>query len=128
MTATWVALIARSRIISNRQYIPCSLYQTCLVHDSTLIQVDSTTFVGDMHLEELIWFSKVLALPFAHELCFDRVNYGLVRATAEGIINILYDLNDHVGALLLVEEDACFGLQALEPEFFEGLIECVPPS
>ena len=36
MTATWVALIARSRIISNRQYIPCSLYQTCLVRDSVL--------------------------------------------------------------------------------------------
>ena len=34
MTATWVALIARSRIILNRQYIPCSLYQTCLVRDS----------------------------------------------------------------------------------------------
>ena len=34
MTATWVALIARSRIISNRQYIPCSLYQTCLVRDN----------------------------------------------------------------------------------------------
>ena len=35
MTATWVALIACSRIISNQQYIPCSLYQTCLVHDTT---------------------------------------------------------------------------------------------
>ena len=34
MTAMWVALIARSRIISNWQYIPCSLYQTCLVHDN----------------------------------------------------------------------------------------------
>ena len=30
----WVALITRSRIISNQQYVPCSLYQTCLVHDS----------------------------------------------------------------------------------------------
>ena len=29
----WVALIACSRIILNRQYIPCSLYQTCLVRD-----------------------------------------------------------------------------------------------
>ena len=35
MTATWVALIARSRIILNQQYVPCSLYQTCLVCDST---------------------------------------------------------------------------------------------
>ena len=35
MTATWVALIARSRIISNQQYVPCSLYQMCLVHDTT---------------------------------------------------------------------------------------------
>ena len=34
MTATWVALIARSRIILNQQYIPCSLYQMCLVRDS----------------------------------------------------------------------------------------------
>ena len=89
--------------------------------------MDSTTFAGDMHLEELIRFSEVSALPFAHELCFDRVNYGLVRATEEGIINV-YDPNDHVGAFLLVEEDACFGLQVLEPEFLEKLIECVPPS
>ena len=36
MTATWVALIAHSRIILNQQYIPCSLYQTCFVHDSVL--------------------------------------------------------------------------------------------
>ena len=36
MTATWVALITRSRIISNQQYIPCSLYQMCLVRDSAL--------------------------------------------------------------------------------------------
>ena len=35
MTATWVTLIACSRIISNRQYIPCSLYQTCLVRDNS---------------------------------------------------------------------------------------------
>ena len=41
MTATWVALIARSRIISNRQYIPCSLYQTCLVHDSATHGIDA---------------------------------------------------------------------------------------
>ena len=32
MTATWVALIAHSRILSNWWYVPCSLYQTCLVH------------------------------------------------------------------------------------------------
>ena len=89
--------------------------------------MDSTTFVGYMHLEELIRFSEVSALPFAHELCFDRINYSLVRATEEGIINV-YDPNDHIGALLLVEEDACFRLQALEPEFLEGLIECAPPS
>ena len=36
----WVALIARSRIISNRQYIPCSLYQTCLVCDTALHHSD----------------------------------------------------------------------------------------
>ena len=30
----WVALITHSRIISNQQYIPCSLYQTCLVCDT----------------------------------------------------------------------------------------------
>ena len=34
MTATWVALIAHSRIILNQQYVPCSLYQMCLVHDT----------------------------------------------------------------------------------------------
>ena len=79
------------------------------------------TFAGDTHLEELIWFSKVSALPFAHELHLDRINYSLVRATEEGIINI-YDPNNHVGALLLVEENACLRLQVLEPKFFEGLI------
>ena len=33
----WVALIAHSRIISHQQYIPCSLYQTCLVRDNALL-------------------------------------------------------------------------------------------
>ena len=42
MTATWVALIACSRIISNQQYIPCSLYQTCLVCDTA----SSTVLIG----------------------------------------------------------------------------------
>ena len=89
--------------------------------------MNSVTFAGDTHLEELIRFSKVLAPPFAHELRFDGVNYGLVRATEEGIINV-YDSNDNIGALLLVEEDACFRFKALEPKFFEGFIECAPPS
>ena len=89
--------------------------------------MDSATFVGDMHSEELIQFSEVSALPFVHELHFDRINHSLVRATEEGIINI-YDPNDHVGALLLVEEVACFRLKALKPEFFERLIKCAPPS
>ena len=89
--------------------------------------MDSATFAGDTHSEELIRFSKVSALPLVHELCFDRVNYGLVRATEEGIINV-YDSNDYIGALLLVEEDACFRLKTLKPEFLEGLIECVSPS
>ena len=89
--------------------------------------MNSVTFAGDTHLEELIRFSKVLAPPFAHELRFDGVNYGLVRATEEGIINV-YDSNNNIGALLLVEKNACFRLQALKPEFFERLIECVPPS
>ena len=97
-----------------------------LLEVCALIQVDSATFVGDVHLEELFWFSKVSALPFAHELRFDRINYSLVRATEEGIINI-YDSNNNIGALLLVE-DACFRLKALKPEFLERLIECAPPS
>ena len=67
------------------------------------------TFAGDMHLEELFWFSEVSALPLVHELHLDRINYGLVRATEEGIINVS-DSNNNVGALLLVEEDACFRL------------------
>ena len=29
------------------------------------------TFAGDTHSEELFWFSKVTALPLAHELCRD---------------------------------------------------------
>ena len=62
-----------------------------------------------MHLEELFWFSEISALPLVHELHLDRINYGLVRATEEGIINVS-DSNNNVGALLLVEEDACFRL------------------
>ena len=30
----WVALSTCSRIISNRWYVPCSLYQMCLVCDN----------------------------------------------------------------------------------------------
>ena len=78
-------------------------------------------------MEELIQFSKVSALPFAHELCFDQINYVLVRATEEGIINI-YDFDNHVGALHLVEEDACFRFQVLKPKFLERLIKCASPS
>ena len=44
----WVALIACSRIISNRQYIPCSLYQTCLVHD-TDAQFAHNSCIHSMH-------------------------------------------------------------------------------
>ena len=97
-----------------------------LLEVHTLIQMDGVTFAGDAHLEELFWFSKVLVLPLVHELHFDRINYGLVRATEEGIINIYYSDNN-IGALL-VEEDACFRFKVLKPEFFEGLIECVPSS
>ena len=62
MTATWVALIARSRIISNQQYIPCSLYQTCLVRDSGRLKIVprnisqmakvETTYLGRMHITQ----------------------------------------------------------------------------
>ena len=52
-----------------------------LLEVRTLIQVDSATFAGDSHSEELIRFSKVSALPFAHELRFDGINNSLVRAT-----------------------------------------------
>ena len=34
MTAMWVTLITHSRIVLNQQYLPCSLYQTCLVRDT----------------------------------------------------------------------------------------------
>ena len=98
-----------------------------LLEVRALIQMDSTSFAGDAHSEKLLWFSKVTALPFAHELCFDQINYGLVGATKEGIINV-YDSNNNIGVLLLVEEDACFRLKALKPEFFKRLIECAPPS
>ncbi|KIM49962.1 hypothetical protein SCLCIDRAFT_34865 [Scleroderma citrinum Foug A] len=98
-----------------------------LLEVHALIQVDGMTFAGDVHLEELFWFSKVSALPLVHELHFDRINYGLIRATEEGVINVYYSDNN-IGALLLVEEDACFRLKVLKPKFFEGLIECAPPS
>ena len=51
-----------------------------LLEVRALIQVDGATFVGNTHLEELIWFSKISALPFAHELCFDGIDDSLVRA------------------------------------------------
>ena len=57
----------------------------------------------------------------------ESTTYGLVRATEEGVINVYYSDNN-IDALLLVEEDACFRFKMLEPEFFEGLIKCVPPS
>ena len=90
-------------IVASQKWGACGL---CIKHAALfndllkvrgLIQVDSTTFASDMHSEELIQFSEVLALPFAHELHLDRINYGLVRATEEGIINI-YDPNNHIGA------------------------------
>ena len=45
-----------------------------------MIQMDSATFVGNSHTEELVRFSKVSALPFAHELHFNGINNSLVRA------------------------------------------------
>ena len=42
-----------------------------LLEVRTLIQMDSASFAGDAHSEKLFWFSKVTALPFAHELHFD---------------------------------------------------------
>ena len=90
-------------IVASRKWGACGL---CIKHATPfndllkvrrLIQVDSATFAGDTDSEELIQFSEVLALPFVHELHLDRINYGLVRATEEGIINI-YDPNDHIGA------------------------------
>ena len=57
MTATWVVLITCSRIISNRQYIPCSLYQTCLVRDNGLLKLcmhtDETLTLLDTVMERL---------------------------------------------------------------------------
>ena len=73
-------------IVASQKWGACRL---CIKHVTVfndllqvhrLIQVDSVTFAGYMHSEEPIWFSEVSALPFAHELCLDRINYGLVRA------------------------------------------------
>jgi len=50
-----------------------------LLEVHALIQVDSMTFASDSHSEELIRFSKVSAVPFAHELRFDGINNSLVR-------------------------------------------------
>jgi len=74
-------------IVASRQWGACGL---CIEHAAAfndllevraLVQVDSATFVSDSHSEELIRFSKVSALPFAHELHFDSINNSLVRAT-----------------------------------------------
>jgi len=74
-------------IVASWQWGACRL---CIKHAAafddllevhTLIQVDSATFASDSHSEELIRFSKVSALPFAHELRFDGINNSLVRAT-----------------------------------------------
>jgi len=73
-------------IVASRQWGACGL---CIEHAAafnnllevcTLIQVDSATFASNSHSEELIRFSKVSALPFAHELHFDGINNSLVWA------------------------------------------------
>ena len=40
----WVSLITHSRIISNQQYIPCSLYQMCLVCDNRCVANKTSCF------------------------------------------------------------------------------------
>ena len=83
MTATWVALIARSRIISNRQYIPCSLYQTCLVHDTEptemVADINRTALLGGEPVEMACEVNegnrmqrKDLQLPKAELYCKER--------------------------------------------------------
>jgi len=73
-------------IVASWQWGACRL---CIKHATAfdnllkvcaLVQVDSATFASDSHTEELIRFSKVSALPFVHELCFDSINNSLVRA------------------------------------------------
>ena len=49
--ATWVALIARSRIILNRQYIPCSLYKR--VWCVTVIRVECCTLYVSLHSQSI---------------------------------------------------------------------------
>ena len=59
MTATWVALITHSRIISNQWYVPCSLYLTYLVHDNMGWKV------GDMEMNNKTYQT---AHPYKHHL------------------------------------------------------------
>ena len=64
-------------IVASQKWGACGL---CIKHAAPfndllkvhgLIQVDSMTFASDTHSEELIQFSEVSALPFAHELRFN---------------------------------------------------------
>ena len=66
MTAMWVALIACSRIISNWQYIPCSLYQTCLVCDSGCRRAqEGVVELVDLLCAQLCSVSNSTAWPYA---------------------------------------------------------------
>ena len=60
MTAMWVTLITCSRIISNRWYVPCSLYQTCLVwhHGS----VFASNFLGELY--KLLGIKRKMSTAF----------------------------------------------------------------
>ena len=99
MTATCVTLIAHSRIISNRQYIPCSLYQTCLVHDtamtnhlcllllfltSTHITPISLPFLGAFFLFLFYYASNTY---FSFLLLKISVNYWRTRVTSARLHN-----------------------------------------
>ena len=48
-----------------------------------------------------------------HELRFNGVDNSLVGAAEKCVVNV-YDADDDVGAFLLVEEYACFGLKVLK--------------
>ena len=85
MTAKWVALITRSRIISNQRYVPCSLYQMCLVHDTTTTCLHShgSPFIGSLGVSssESCGWSCILCSMHSSTTAVVSVHLALVTFT-----------------------------------------------
>ena len=78
----WVTLITHSRIILNWQYVPCSLYQTCLVCDTTnvcvikyQIQMPTGWLVGSSWIKENGMLDQWVCSDNMTSWCFPVTNW-----------------------------------------------------